>query len=102
MSVPVIELIAEIHQEVMADKELSRIMQEAGGSQQNQDGFHTLNGHLYFKGRVVVAPQSVLKHRILKEFHDTPVGGHAGILRTYQRLKQNVFWKGMKRDVELM
>jgi hypothetical protein len=39
------------------------------------------------------------KIEILKEFHDSPLGGHAGMNRTY-KLKQFVEWPGMKNDIE--
>lgn len=37
---------------------------------------------------------------MLKEFHDTPVGGHAGIEWSYIRLSANFYWPGMRRDVK--
>jgi hypothetical protein len=40
------------------------------------------------------------KLEILKEIHDSPIGGHAGIIRTYRKLKQFINWPGMKSDVE--
>jgi hypothetical protein len=40
------------------------------------------------------------KLEILKEIHDSPIGGHVGIMRTYQKLKQFINWRGMKNDVE--
>jgi len=36
----------------------------------------------------------------LKEFHSSPIGGHSGYLRTYKRLSENIYWEGMKRDVQ--
>jgi hypothetical protein len=40
------------------------------------------------------------KLEILKEIHDSPIGGHAGINRTYRKLKQFINWEGTKSDVE--
>jgi hypothetical protein len=40
------------------------------------------------------------KLEILKEVHDTPIGGHRGMTSTYKKLKQYVSWTGMKEDVE--
>jgi hypothetical protein len=37
---------------------------------------------------------------ILREIHESPIGGHIRMNRTYQRLKQYINWEGMKRDVE--
>jgi len=38
------------------------------------------------------------KLEILKEIHDSPIGGHAGIIHTYRKLKQFINWPGMKND----
>ena len=40
------------------------------------------------------------KLKILSDFHNSPLGGHSGMNRTYKRLKQFYFWQGMKNDVE--
>lgn len=36
---------------------------------------------------------------IIKEFHDSPIGGHQGISRTYKRIKTRYTWKNMIRDI---
>jgi len=36
----------------------------------------------------------------LKEIHDSHIGGHAGIIRKYCKLKQFINWPGMKNGVE--
>ena len=33
------------------------------------------------------------KLRILFDFHNSPLGGHSGMNRTYKRLKQFYFWQ---------
>lgn len=43
---------------------------------------------------------SNIKSIMLKEFHESPVGGHAGVQRTYIRLSTNFYWPGMKKDVQ--
>lgn len=37
---------------------------------------------------------------VLKEFHDSPIGGHQGIKRTLDKIRILYTWKGMKDDVE--
>lgn len=54
---------------------------------------------LYYKSRLVVGNDSQFRHKLIKEHHAGPVGGHSGDERTYQRLKQAFFWKGMKQAV---
>jgi hypothetical protein len=34
------------------------------------------------------------------ELHTSPVGGHSGFLKTYQRIKKEFFWDGLKTDVQ--
>ena len=36
---------------------------------------------------------------ILYENHDTPFGGHQGVLRTYKKIKSRYSWKGMLGDI---
>lgn len=37
---------------------------------------------------------------ILNDFHLLPTGGHAGINRTYNNIRKNYFWTGMRKDIE--
>lgn len=48
-------------------------------------------GILFYKNRAVIAPTSSLKQVLLKEFHDSKMAGHSGVLRTYRRLSQNFY-----------
>lgn len=50
--------------------------------------------------KVGIEPDKIRKLEILREFHDSPMGGHQGMNRTYERLKLYFDWNGMKRDVE--
>ena len=60
---------------------------------------HTLkDGLLYFKNKLRLASDSSLKSGIIiHEFHRTPMGGHAGLLKTFLRISINFYWPGMKR-----
>lgn len=43
---------------------------------------------------------SALQTKIISTFHDSTIGGHSGILATYQRVKRLFVWKGLKHAVE--
>lgn len=60
------------------------------------EGFQFLKG-LLFKGRLVIPVDSPQRQRLLYEFHDTTIGGHAGVTRTYHRISSNFLWRGMKK-----
>jgi len=42
------------------------------------------------------------KLEISKEIHDSPIGGHAGLNRTYHKLKQFINWLGSVADILLI
>ena len=41
-----------------------------------------------------------LLQTVIREFHTTPVGGHAGVLRTFHRIAAQFYWKGMRQDIQ--
>lgn len=40
------------------------------------------------------------KMNIIKEFHESPLGGHQGVSRTIKRIKQHHTWKRLKSNVK--
>ncbi|KAJ3690878.1 hypothetical protein LUZ61_020042 [Rhynchospora tenuis] len=52
-----------------------------------------------YKNRLCVGATSGWRNQLIKEVHDSHVGGHSGILSTYKRLKSMFYWPGMKDDV---
>ncbi|KAG6403221.1 hypothetical protein SASPL_135438 [Salvia splendens] len=54
---------------------------------------------LFYKGRLVIPPNSEWIPKLIAKFHMTPSGGHAGAYRTYRRLAANVYWPGMVKHV---
>lgn len=58
------------------------------------------NGLVCYKNRVVVPPHSPIIAQLLHEFHDSPNGGHSGVLRTYKRLTQQFYWPSMFHTVK--
>jgi hypothetical protein len=41
-----------------------------------------------------------LKQKVLLELHTSPIGGHSIFLKTYNRVKKEFFWDGLKTDVQ--
>ena len=60
-------------------------------------GFKVFKGILLYHDKISISDQSPLKQVLLDEFHATPMASHAGIHRTYGRLRDNFYWKGMKK-----
>ena len=34
------------------------------------------------------------------ELHTSPLGGHSGFLKTYHRVKKEIFWDGLKSNIQ--
>lgn len=54
---------------------------------------------LKFKGRVVLPKNSPIVSSLLHDYHDSPIGGHSGDLKTYQRIATSWFWPGMRKQI---
>lgn len=39
------------------------------------------------------------KQRLIREYHESPLGGHQGITRTFNRLYALYHWKGMRQQI---
>lgn len=48
--------------------------------------FYITNGVLLFKGRYALSPTSEIILDILREYHDSPIGGHSGAEKTIKKL----------------
>lgn len=57
-------------------------------------------GLLFFKGKVVILDDGALRSKLLHEMHDTKVGGHSSVLRTYKKLGQQFYWPGIHKSVQ--
>ena len=52
------------------------------------------------KERIYVPDVDNLRSRVLFEFHDSPLAGHQGANRTYEKLSREYYWPKMERDVK--
>nr|GEV86475.1 transposon Ty3-G Gag-Pol polyprotein [Tanacetum cinerariifolium] len=62
---------------------------------------HTIhNGLVYNQGRLFIPNIPQLRFLILKEFHNSTLGGHGGIGATIRRLASSFYWPYLKKDVK--
>lgn len=77
----------------------------------DRDGikWETIQSMLYYIFRnseieiKIITPEQLSKDdqlQIIREFHETPLGGHQGIQRTFQRISQHHHWKGMRQMIK--
>lgn len=98
-----------LHLDYSQDKELSSIFEALekdptlGEKHPKYRTFQVQGPHLIWKDgkgldRVVIPCN--LRLELVKEYHDTPLGGHFGAGKVYQSLRRYFYWPGMKDFVE--
>ena len=45
-------------------------------------------------------PNPEQRAAIIREKHESPIGGHNGMTKTYHRIRQYYYWDGMKKDIQ--
>lgn len=80
---------------------LQEIVGKCSGKEPNSGGYLYRDGWLFFKNRYVVWEDSDLIPKILWEFHDSRLGGHAGVLKTFKRISKHFFWNKMEEMIKL-
>lgn len=91
----------------LADKHFRPIFERASGLDANDplneyDYLISDQGLLYLREghRVCIPNVPELKASLLKSYHDEPSAGHQGVDRTYQLLRETLYWPGMFASVK--
>ena len=101
ITAPTLIDLKTIKEEVEKDERLKLIIKETvGGEDGKANKYSIRQGILRYKGRLVISKSSTLIPTILHTYHDSVFGGHSEFLRTYKRLACELYWEGMKLDVQ--
>ncbi|WVY96659.1 hypothetical protein V8G54_028810 [Vigna mungo] len=91
--------LEQIVQLTKADIELSKLMlQHSNGTLPTQK-YVVKDGLLFKSGRLMIPADMPLKNKILQEFHDSKVGGHAGTTKTIAIICNQFYWPKMQDDI---
>ncbi|MCH79856.1 Ty3/gypsy retrotransposon protein, partial [Trifolium medium] len=101
LTVPQFLFLEELKQELLADPVFIDLRDRCLADPLSLPDFHVVDGLLLRRGRIWVSPASRFKQLLLREFHETLVGGHAGLSRTMKRLAENFYWDNMKKEAQL-
>ena len=78
---------------------MQSIIQGVQSGDQEFEGY-CLNNEVLFKDRRLVIPaKSLFIPTLMNQFHDSAIGGHEGVLKTFKRMAREVYWKGMRSDI---
>ncbi|MCH87860.1 Ty3/gypsy retrotransposon protein, partial [Trifolium medium] len=100
LSVPQFLFLDELKQELATDPIFQSLLEKYHADSGSLPDYKLVDGLLIHKGRIWISPNSRFKTLLLKEFHDTLVGGHAGVVKTLKRLSANFFWDNMRQEVQ--
>ena len=90
---------AELQQEIEQDPTLQQLRDDLQGDEKAHTYYSLVEGKLRYKGRIVIPKFSRFIPLLLEQYHDSPVGGHSGDLKTYARMAAHWYWIGMRGDV---
>ena len=102
ISVPFVMDLEQLEEQVAADPFLANIIKVITTNPASYPHFSKIGTTLCYKEQVVMPATSNLISQRLREFHYSPMGGHGGVRRTYNRLSSKFHWQGIKKDVQNM
>lgn len=88
---PLYSIIEELKTENLKDPNIISLLAKYSVQNQQDSGFTIKEGCLFFKDMYYISEHSTLLPKILREFHDSKLGGHARILRTSKRVAKFFF-----------
>jgi len=59
----------------------------------------SLEGFYSFRGKVYIPDVPSLCHKILADYHDTPIAGHPGKTRMWENIERFYWWPTIEKDV---
>ena len=89
------ELVLQVAQDEVLQKIMRFVQERAEGT----EGYNVKDGLLLKDNRLVIPARSPFIPTLMKQFHNSSVGGHEGVLKTIKRMSREVMWKGMRSDI---
>ena len=100
ISLPQFDWVGEANTEWKQDHKTCQIIQQLQENPNALDKFMWKNDLLWYQDRLYLCKSSQLKHKILIELHTSPIGGHSGFSKPYERIKKKNFQESLKNDVK--
>ncbi|MCH80169.1 transposon Tf2-1 polyprotein, partial [Trifolium medium] len=100
LSVPHCSFLDSLKQELEIDVEFQSLQQQLQHDPGALVGFKYKDGLIFKDNKIWISPSSKFKELLMREFHETPIAGHAGVEKTMKRLSENFYWDKMKQDVQ--
>ena len=100
ISIPQLDRVEEEMIEWKKYQEVCNIIQQLHEDPSSLYNFVWKNDLIWYHDRLYLCKNFQLKQNVLIELHTSPVGGHLGFLKTYHKIKKDIFCEGIKIDVQ--
>ncbi|XP_072060384.1 uncharacterized protein [Arachis hypogaea] len=98
-SVSKVEWLDQLRAKLVTDEDLRVLLAKCNSNSVENLNYSCQNGLLLWKNRLVVPSKSTLVRKILYEYHNSVIGGHAGIAKTVERICSIFYWPHMQKDI---
>jgi hypothetical protein len=92
--------VQEVLNSYATDSHAQQLLAQLSISSPDDKGYSLQQGLIKYKNRLWIGANTALQTKLIAACHSSPIGGHSGVKETYQRLKSQFSWKGMKVDVD--
>lgn len=89
----------DIYAEVDSSEWVQDLISKLSRGEKVKEGFVVVQGRLFNGGSLVLPSGSNHIPLILSEYHDSLLGGHSGVLKTYKRIRASFYWPKMRKRI---
>jgi hypothetical protein len=83
----------------VTDTQATRLLTELAITGHNAHGYTIQVGVIRYKGRIWLGAHKEDHRAVLLDLHNSSLGGHSGIQRTYSKVKKLLYWPNMKNYI---
>jgi transposase InsO family protein len=91
--------VDDLKESYEGDQWVTELLQKVPLDPEKYKDYSIRNGLLLFKGRIVVGQNKGWREKLIRQIHESGIGGHSGILPTYKRLNLICHWPHMKEEI---
>ena len=100
LTIPASLQAQDIYAEVDGNEWIQDQIAKLSRGEKLKEGFLVIQGRLFNRRSLVLSSQSRHVQMILREYHDSLIGGHSGVLKTYKRIRASFYWPQMRKQVQ--
>lgn len=89
-----------MYKEIENDVNIQCLLQKSRDGVLNNSNYQILDGKLWYKRRLVLPKESRFIPVILRECHDTKMGGYYDVLKTLKRVQQSFYWEEIYKRIQ--